>query len=657
MGHACRTIVVTITGEREDAQRITHGKMVLRRILHPTGGSGSISTEEISVAFQGRNTVSGRARVVDGLLGILPQLIVGGKQPVTILGVTQEGRILNGLLQGNLGFIGLAATFRGGQLYASDQCIAGAIDSLRAHERVFTAPLVSKTERFHGGFCASRSGHQGTQVTVHHLRRENAIVKIGDFGSRYPDVPAPEDLVVGILDGNEGITGLQGLGSGEDDVVVGIGNLGNDAVGGHFLGIVVGLPHNLGLSHFTNALIAVTLHGPEHVVARFFYNIAVGGAFLTQVLDTFFSLILSNDDGLDNVVAALLGELHRTGTEGTGGIVIQREGDLIDLGLHTGHVNPFVQRRHIEFHVGNYVGDNNAILAVGDVVDIFANRLVHHFYNFGLDGDVHHGSKANLGVGIDQENAGGICGERSNYNLVLFYRHGEHPGVVTGHTYHGACGLGAHGVGNLDGFKLAEHNLGGIDVQLKGLGKRDIHHGIVGEGEDNLVLLYLDVGEDTIHQGGATGGHGTQVHGILTVDGDPEVTIVVDGEDRGLVNGDILVVHHDGNAVDGPYQLTGAILDHTQHGTVIILLGSDFKVLDVAVGIGDGNADGLAGVGVCILLHLSHEYALANGRLESLDTGFQRGDTGVQTADQLSEPRIVILLGATYQKQRHGNTC
>ena len=125
------------------------------------------------------------------------------------------------------------------------------------------------------------------------------------------------------------------------------------------------------------------------------------------------------------------------------------------------------------------------------------------------------------------------------------------------------------------------------------------------------------------------------------------MTFVVDSEDRGLVNGDILVVHHDGYAVDGPYQLTGAILDYTQYGTVIVGLGSNLKVLDVAVGIGDGNADGLAGVGVCILLHLSHEYALANGRLESLDTGFQRGDTGVQTADQLIDtalrPQILLI--------------
>ena len=325
--------------------------------------------------------------------------------------------------------------------------------------------------------------------------------------------------------------------------------------------------------------------------------------------------------------------------------------------LHFDHVDPILLGFCHEFHIGNHMGRYSTVFTGCNVVEFSGPGSIHDGNALGLHAQGHDGGKTNPAVGVSHHLGGDVILERSDDNVFLIHFHIEIQRVVADDIHHGVGRLGAHSVGNGNGLEVGVGHLGSIDVQLESLGERNAHRGIVTEGEDNLVVQHLDVGEDTVLKGGATGGHRTQVHGILTVDGNPEVTFVVDGEDRGLVHGDILVINHDGNAVDGPYQLACAVLDHTQHGTFIVCLGSDFKVLYVTAGIGNGNADGLACVGVYILLNLGNEHTLANGRLESLDIGLKGSDTGIQAADELSEARIVVLLGAANQKQRHGNTC
>ena len=649
VGHGTDAVVVAVAGEREHCGGLAHLEQVLLSIHAPAGDGGQVASPQGLLAVAGGDTVARRARVVHALRLVVPEGVVRGGQPVLVVLVAHQGRIGDGLLEGDL--------CRGHfQRLAGDGGIAAAIHGLRADERILASPLVGQTEGLYRSLGLG-GGHEGAQVAVHEGRVEQAIGIGLDGGGGHPDVPAPEDYACIVLGGDHGVAGLERLRSGEHHIAAGDTYGSDHAVRSDFLGVVPGLPKDFHAGGI-DLHAAVALDRPELVLAGFGHDIAVGSALLAEVHRTCLDDggQLCDDDGLDDLTGAGLHYVHGAFTDLAGQIVIQLEGDHEGLALHADEMDPLVHGLDFEVDVGDDIHGHGSILSLGHIIHLGAVRLISHFEAFSFEHEALGGYEADLGIGIGQHYGGGLHAQGRDHDLVGLHLDGELPGVVSGHADHCIRGLCAHGVGNLDGVEGTEGIGGGLDVQLERLGEGNVHRGAVAEGEDQLVLLDLDVGEDAVHEGGAFILDLSEL-GLLAIHLNPEETILVESEYRGLVHRHFLSGDLDGYAVDGPDQSSGAAPDDAQHRTFKVGLGADLEILHVTRGIGHGDADGLAGHRIGQFLYLGHEDTISDGALQALDRTFQRSDTGFQGADPLLEGGIVILLGAADQEQRHCNTC
>ena len=466
-------------------------------------------------------------------------------------------------------------------------------------------------------------------------------------------MPAPEDDVIGILGGDNGVTGQEGFRGGKDDETVGICDRSNYAANYHFLIVVVGFPQNFGLGNLTYALFAVTLHGLELVLTGGIDKVAVGAFLLAQVGRSFLNLggQLADDDGLENLFGSLLENVHQTGTNLAGGVVVQGQGDGIGRSLHIYQVNPLVHGLHLGIYVGNDVRSNSTAFALGHVINRLAEGDVHHLQALGFYQEGGGGNQADTGVGHDEQLGGSARGQRRNLNdLVLVVDHDrEIEGIVAGYTDYGAGGSGCDRVVNRDGLRSGIYAAVQHELNLEGLGEGDVHHGVVGQGEDHLVLLHLDVGEDAVYQGGAFVLHLAQF-GLLAIHLYPEVAVVVNGEHGRLVHGNFVAVDQDGDAVNSPYQRTGAALDHTQHGSIDIVLGTDLEVLHVTVGVGDGDTDGFTGIRVRVFLDFGHEHTLASYCFPFFTT-MSMADCSACTLDSSAVTRVSRALTRSFRPE------
>ena len=321
-------------------------------------------------------------------------------------------------------------------------------------------------------------------------------------------------------------------------------------------------------------------------------------------------------------------------------------------------MNPLVHGLHLGIYVGNNVRSNSTAFALGHVVNRLAEGDIDHLQALGLYQEGGGGNQADTGIGHNEQLGGSARGQGRNLNdFILVVDHdGELERIVAAYADYSTGSCGCKRVVNRDGLRSGIYAAVQHELNLEGLCEGDVHYGLVGQGEDHLVLLHLDVGEDAVHQGSAFVLHLSQF-GLLAIHLYPEVAVVVNGEHGRLVHGNFVAVDQDGDAVNGPYQRTGAALDNTQHRSVNIVLGTNLEVLHVTVGVGDGDTDGFTGIRVRVFLDFGHEHALANGGLQRLHIGLQRRDTGFQGTDALLQAGVVILLGAANQEQRHSNTC
>ena len=572
--------------------------------VNPQSGGGVI----------GRHFVSGRAGVEDGLFAAfgLPQVCQVFLIPVTgavaFAHIDEHGRIGNGI----------SRRFRTGFFGDFCRCFG------KTGQRVVAAPLIVHTIGLTAHVCRG-SRIQGTQVTVHHRKAVESLVR-DDVDGRLgnPDEPVPQNGISGILGHDNSTAGHQFVRSGEVDDTVLDGHLGNNAALGRSRFGSLGFPQYFHLGHGTHALFTVTLHGLEHVFAGSGDDVGIGALLLAKVGGSNgFGVLgqLADGDGLQHVFGALANDVHGADTALFRGVVLQLEGDGVHLGFHGGNADPFILGNYVKVYVGKHMGFHGGSFGFGNIVDgkqaFLESGLIQHLNAFGLNNHIHDGSQAHLGVGIEENHAAGFVGIGRYDNLFFANLHIEGLGVITG-THNGLGGLGGDGVRDFDGSHLGEEVLRLVNLQLKGLGEGNVHRGAVGQGEDHLVFQHLDVGENAVLEGGAFVLHLAQL-GLLAVNLYPEHAFVVDGELRGLIHRHFLAVNLDGNPIHGPNQFAGTVADDGEHRTLGGIGGNNLEPLHIAVGVGDGNTGDAAAVRVGIFLDLGHKHAVAHSALNALD--------------------------------------
>ena len=125
---------------------------------------------------------------------------------------------------------------------------------------------------------------------------------------------------------------------------------------------------------------------------------------------------------------------------------------------------------------------------------------------------------------------------------------------------------------------------------------------------------------------------------------------VLDGEGRGLAHFEVLSVHLDDLAVQGPAELARGIADG---GKVGIGAGAGNLEGDhLSGGVGDGHADDLAVLDE--LFDFLDEHAVVGGGLDCLHVGFQVTHLGFERRDPVAEFGVVVLAGASYEEKPHG---
>ena len=545
---------------------------------------------------------------------------------------------------------------RGGTMRAGAGEVAAGV-----HERVFTAPLILQAQR--GDVRLAAGGtvgiDQGTQGAAHHLDFAQSVGIFGNRGLGDPDVPAPEDLAGGILRGDQGVARLEGLGRGEGDVVAVEAHLGDDGIGlGRGRG-VLGLPDD-GDRGGCDGFTAVTLHGPEHIVAGGGDDVAVGGAVLAQVLGSGLGGLLADGDGLDGLVGTGLDNLHGARADLRLQVLIHAQLDDISLGAGLDEVDPVGLGLHLEGEVRHGIDDQGAAFRLDQVVDVVLRigGSVRDFKGLALEGELHDGGEAGLGVGIDEDLALGAGALRRDDDLL-----GEdlRLQVVAGERIHdGLLRAVLDGVGNIDGIGRRHDVVRLLDDELE-RGRERNGDGAVVIGDDDGILGHFQALDDAVldRNGPVVTLVALDVAEVdrLASDGHVEVPVLADGEGRLLIDRDVRAVFLEDDAVDGPAELTGAVLHHGKDGTCARVDRLDGEVDHFAGGVGDGDAGGAAGRRIHELLHLLDELAFAQGGLDAGHIDLQIVEPSFDGVDFGLEAGIVIGLGATQHQERQCNAC
>ena len=327
---------------------------------------------------------------------------------------------------------------------------------------------------------------------------------------RHPDVPAPEDLAVGVQSGHDGIAGMKGFGRVDDDVVFGIGNRGDDAAGGDFGEVVPAFPEHGGIGgvgQIGERIIA--LDSLELVAAGFLDDIAVGATLGIQVADigrerVLIVLQLCGDVADPDLLAA--DDIHRLGVLENLRVVaafLELEGKAGFEGKAVGNVDEDVaavqvplQLQHgiaqvlevvlfavSDLHLQEFIADG-FFLGSGDHV-----ALVVAFHRQGKDAaDALEGEGVALVAGSEDFLVGG--GELAVEETVL---------EIVGHRRRIGGVQGAGAIVALVGIEAVHLHRGGFPVTGDVPG---------GEGHDHLVLGIFAVDDDLVAglPGGLEGG-------------------------------------------------------------------------------------------------------------------------------------------------------
>ena len=302
-------------------------------------------------------------------------------------------------------------------------------------------------------------------------------------------------------------------------------------------------------------------------------------------------------------------------------------------------MDPVHLRLHLEGEVGDGVGLDGGVLGLGDVLDALVGDLEGVRLGFGAEVELHDGGQAHLGVGIGE---GGTLhhGEGSDGDLLGIDR-----GLVVGvgeDVHHGVLGLVLHGVGNLDRVGGGHGVLGLRDDELERLGEGDLDGAAVVHRQDHGAAGDLDVLEDGIAEAAA---HRADI-GLLAVHGDEQVA-VLHGESRGLAHFEVLAVHLDDLAVQGPAELARGVADGGEVG-----LGAgagDLEGDHLAGGVGDGHADDLAVLDE--FLDLLDEHAVVGRGLDGLHVGLQVAHLGLERGDPVAQLGVIVLPGAPHEEE------
>ena len=164
-------------------------------------------------------------------------------------------------------------------------------------------------------------------------------------------------------------------------------------------------------------------------------------------------------------------------------------------------MNPLVNGLYLRLNVGNNVRSNSGALTFGHVVYRLAEGDIDHLQALGFYQEGGGGNEAYTRVGHDEQLSGSARGQGRNLNdfFLVVHSDGEIERIVAGYADYGAGSSGSDGVVNGDGFSLGVHALVQHELNLEGLCEGDVHRGVVGQGEDHLILLHLDVGEDAVY--------------------------------------------------------------------------------------------------------------------------------------------------------------
>ena len=358
-----------------------------------------------------------------------------------------------------------------------------------------------------------------------------------------------------------------------------------------------------------------------------------------------FTGLLGDGDGLEDLLGAGADDLHFTGTDFLGGVVVDLEDDGVVLGAGLHEVDPVHLRLHLESEVGDGVGFHDGVLRLGDVLDALVRDLEGVGLGFTAEGEFDNGGQAHLGVGVSE---GGTLrdGERGDGDLF-----GVDRGVKVGvgeDVHDGVRGLVLHGVGNLDRIGGGYGILGLRDDELEGFREGDLDGGVVVQGQDHSLVGDLDVLEDGIAQAAAHGAH----VGLLAVHGDEQVP-VLHGEGRGLAHREILAVDLDDLAVQRPAENAGGVADD---GEVGLSAGTGNLEGDHLVGgIGDGDAHHLAVFDE--FFDLLDEHPVSRCALDGQHVGFQVAYLGLERGDPVAEFGVIVLAGASHEEETHCKSC
>ena len=352
-----------------------------------------------------------------------------------------------------------------------------------------------------------------------------------------------------------------------------------------------------------------------------------------------FAGLLGDGDGLEDILGAGADDLHFAGADFLGRVVIDGEDDGVVLGAGLHEVDPVHLRLHLEGEVGDGVGLDGGVLGLGDVLDALVGDLEGVRLGFGAEGELHDGGQAHLGIGIGE---GGTLHDRERGDGDLL---GIDRSLVVGvgeDVHHGVRGLVVHGVGDLDRIGGSHGVLGLRDDELERLGEGNLDGAVVVHRQDHGLFGDLDVLEDGVAEAAA---HRADI-GLLAVHGDEQVA-VLHGEGRRLAHFEVLAVHLEDLAVQGPAELARGVADGGEVG-----LGAgagDFEGHDLAGRVGDGHADDLAVLGE--FLDLLDEHAVVGRALDGLHVGLQVADLGLERGDAVAQLGVIVLAGAPHEKE------
>ena len=183
-------------------------------------------------------------------------------------------------------------------------------------------------------------------------------------------MPAPEDLAIITLGGDEGVTGLQGIRSLEVEVVVVEVDLGNDAVGRNLFSIIVGFPEELDIEDVADSLGGVTLDSRNLVGTRSGQHIAVGRSLAAD------GKVGSGGGPSSRFMVA--GGRGNIGLELAGDVTEGKNlaGGNIDSGLGLGDLHEIFTVIELEVEASAEVGAGREVDVV-DTVNLVGGELLH----------------------------------------------------------------------------------------------------------------------------------------------------------------------------------------------------------------------------------------------------------------------------------------